>query len=559
VEVSITLREWVRRLWGTFRRTPRDRELEDELELHLELTAEEMRRRGESPEGAIRAARLQADGIAQAMEALRDQRGLPWLDDLARDVRHGLRTLRRSPGFTAVALITLALGIGANAAIFTIVNGVILRPLEYPKPEQLMYLTAEFPALGFTRDAISPPEYTEFREINHSFSAVGAYTTGGGGYTTGEVNLTAGDRPLRVRSVSVDAHLLRALDLQPAQGRFFSEEETARWTGTLAPPIAILSHELWQTALGGQPLVGQTVEVEGRPHEIVGIMPPGADVMDNRTQIWLPLWLPPNAGRQREAHVLHVIARLKDGVTPEAEQTELNALLEDWGERVGAKEHVPTNRPSRATDHTLELRPLQDAIVGNARRAIWVLQAAVGLVLLIVCANLASLVMARAESRRREFVVRAALGASRGRLFQQTITEGMLVSGAGGMLGLWLARAGLQALIRVYPTSVPRTSEVAINMPVLLFALGVSMATGVLFGLAPVMTGRVNGLATALQEGGSRGATSAGRHHIRRALVMAEVALAVMLVIAAGLLIRTVHNLTSVDAGFDRSRWSRSR
>jgi putative ABC transport system permease protein len=298
------LREWIHRLLGTLLPGRRNDDLEEELRLHLELAAEDARRRGLSSADAARAVRLKAGGDSQAMDTLHDQRGLPWLDDLARDVRHGLRTLGRTPLFTAVALLTLALGIGANAAIFAIVNGVILHPLGYPKPEQLMYLTAEFPTRGLTRNAVSVPEYMEFRQINQSFAVVGAYTTGGGGYTTGEVNLTAGDRPLRVRSVSVDAHLLNALGVQPAQGRFFSEQETARWTGTLAPPIAILSHELWQTAFGGQPVIGKTVEVEGRAHEILGIMPPGADVMDHRTQIWLPLWVHPNAARQRGSHVL---------------------------------------------------------------------------------------------------------------------------------------------------------------------------------------------------------------------------------------------------------------
>ena len=549
-----TLREWMRRLWGTLRRNRRDREMEEELTSHLELAREDMLRHGVSSDDALRAARLRDGGTAQAIEAMRDQRGLPWLDDLARDVSHGLRALRRTPVFTAVVLLTLALGIGANTAVFSILNGVILRPLAYPKPEQLMYLTAEFPALGLSGDAVSAPEYMDFRDINRSFTAVGAYTTGGAGYTIGEVNLTAGDRPRRVRSVAVDAYLLNTLGVHPAQGRFFSVEETAHWTGSLPPPIAILSHELWQTAFGGQPLVGQMVEVEGRPHEILGIMPPGADVMDNRTEIWLPLWLHPNTAGHRGSHVLHVIARLKDGVTAEAAQTELNALLENWGDRFGTKDHVPTNRPSRAADHTLQLRLLQEAIVGNAGRSIWVLQAAVGFILLIACANLANLVTARAESRRREFAVRAALGASRGRLLRQTITEGVLVSAAGGLLGLGIAGVGVHALIRAYPTGVPRTSEIAINVPVLLFALCASMATGVLFGLATVAVGRVNGLITALHESGGRGTTGAGRHHIRRVLVMAEVALSVMLVIGAGLLIRTVYNLTSIDAGFDRSR-----
>jgi putative ABC transport system permease protein len=548
------LREWIHRLWGTLLPGRRDSDLEQELQLHLDMIAEDVRHRGLNAADSARAARISAGTAPQAMDALRDQRGLPWLDDLARDVRHGLRTLGRTPVFTAVALLTLALGIGANTAIFTIVNGVLLRPLGYPKPDQLMYLTAESPARGLTQTAVSAPEYLEFREINRSFAVVGAYTTGVGGYTTGEVNLTAGDRPLRVRSVSVDAHLLNALGVQPAQGRFFSEEETSRWTGTLAPPIAILSHELWQTAFGGEPLVGKTVEVEGRPHQILGIMPPGADVMDNRTQIWLPLWLHPTTARGRGAHVLYIIARLKDGVTAEAAQTELNAFLENWGERVGTKDHVPTNRPSRTAAHTLQMRGLQGAIVGTARRSIWALQAAAGCVLLIACANLANLVIARAASRRREFAVRASLGASRGRLLRQTMTEGVLLSGAGGILGLWLAGAGVKALIHAYAASVPRMSEVAIDVPVLFFALGVSIATGLLFGLTPVAQGRLDGIVNALKGSGDRGSTGAGRHHIRRALVIAEVALAVMLVIGAGLLMRTVYNLTSVDAGFDRSR-----
>src|SRR4249920_1832562 len=242
-------REWIQRLQGTLLPVRRDADLEEELRLHVAMAAEEARRRGLEPADASRAARIEAGGVSQAMDALRDQRGLPWLDDLARDVSHGLRTLRRTPVFTAVALLTLALGIGANTAIFSIVNGVILRPLDYPKPEQLMYLTTEFPELRLTGSALSVQEYLEFRQMNQSFAMVGAYRTIGGAYTTGEVNLTAGDRPLRVRSISVDAQLLNTLGVQPAQGRFFNEEETNR-TGGLAPPLAILSSELWQSSFG---------------------------------------------------------------------------------------------------------------------------------------------------------------------------------------------------------------------------------------------------------------------------------------------------------------------
>src|SRR4030095_5360345 len=416
-----------------------------------------------------------------------------------------------------------------------------------------MYLTTEAPAIGSGRNALSAPEYTEFRQMNQSFAAVGAYSTGGSAYTTGEVNVTAGDRPLRSRSISVDAHLLKALSIEPEQGRFFSDEETARWTGTLPPPIAILSHELWRTAFGGRPLLGQKVEIDGRPHEVVGIMPPGADVMDKHTQVWLTLCLPPIMAQQRGIHVLYVVARLKDGVTFEAAQTELNAFVEGWGERVGTKGHVPTNRPVRAIDHTLQLRALQDAIVGSSSRPIWVLQAAVGFVLLIVCANLANLVMARAGSRRREFVLRTALGASRGRLLRQAVTESAVMSGAGGILGLWLARSGVRALIRAYPTSIPRTSELTIDLPVLLVALGLSTGTALLFGFVSLGRWRTSSLVNALKEG-ARGASGTWRHCARRGLVIAQVAFAVMLVIGAGLLVQTVYNLTRINAGFDRSR-----
>jgi putative ABC transport system permease protein len=275
--------------------------------------------------------------------------------------------------------------------------------------------------------------------------------------------------------------------------------------------------------------------------------------MDNHTQVWLPLWLHPNTARQRGAHVLYVVARLKDGVTFEAAQTELNAFLQNWDERAGAKGHVPTKRPLRAADHTLQLRALHDATVGNAGRTIWVLQAAVGFVLLIVCANLANLVMARAGSRRREFVLRTALGASRGRLLRQSVTEGAVMSGAGGILGLWLAGAGVRALIRAYPTSIPRTSELTIDLPVLLAALSLSIGTALLFGFVSLGRGRTSSMATALKEG-ARGASGAWRHYTRRGLVIAQVAFAVVLVIGAGLLVQTVYNLTRIDAGFDRSR-----
>src|SRR4026207_1196738 len=240
-----TLREWIHRLWRTLLPRRHDSDLEQELRLHLELGAEDARRGGPNATDSMRAARLKAGGTSQAMDALRDQRGVTWLDDLPRDARHGVRMLRRTPVFTVVAALTLALGIGANTAIFSIVNGVILRPLDYPKPAQLMFVPTEFPELGLSRNPLSVQEYWEFRQLNQSFAAVGAYRTRGGAYTTGEVNLPARGRALRVRSISVDADLLNTLGVQPAQGRIFSEEENNR-AGGLAPPLAILSYALWE-------------------------------------------------------------------------------------------------------------------------------------------------------------------------------------------------------------------------------------------------------------------------------------------------------------------------
>ena len=295
-------------------------------------------------------------------------------------------------------------------------------------------------------------------------------------------------------------------------------------------------------------MVGQAIEVNGVNREVIGILAAGADVMDNHTEIWLPLGLNPSNRQNRGNHVLYLIGRLKEGVTMTAARNELDALVRNWGERVGVKQHVYT-----LDAHRMQMKLLQEEIVGSARRSIWVLQAAVAFVLLIACANLANLLVARAETRRREFAVRTALGAGRVRLLRQFITEGVLLSVIGGALGLVLARVGVQTLVRLYPDSLPRTSELAVDSRVLLFTLGLSLVTGVVFGLAPMMHTRVKALMAALKEGGAKTAGTA-RHLVRRGLVVAEIALAVMLVTGAGLLLKTVYNLVNVDAGFDRAR-----
>ena len=461
-----------------------------------------------------------------------------WPDSLAQDLRSAIRNLRRSPGFAALTILTLAVGIGANTAMFSVLNAVILRPAAYPEPSQLMFVSSRFPMMGFDQFWVSPPEYFELTEINQSFSSVGAFRTG-------EANVFAGDRPRRVNTGIVNGELFETLAVPARAGRWFRRDET-RLNG---PRLVILSSELWQSAFAGRSdIVGNTIEVNGVQNEVVGIMPPGFDVMDNHVELWLPLQLNPSNRQNRGNHLLNLIGRVKPGVTPAQAQAELATLVATWGERTGVKNHVFT-----PDGHALQMEPMQEEIVGSARLAIWVLQAAVGFVLLIACANFANLLLARAETRHREFAVRTAIGASRWRLLAQFVTEGCVLALAGGAVGVVLAWTGVRALMTAYPDSLPRAAEIAVDPAVLSFTFVVSLATGVVFGLAPLLHLSPGGLHRSLKEGGVRGSTSA-RHGLRRVLVMAEVALAVVLVVGAGLMLRTVLNLMSVDAGFDRSR-----
>ena len=343
----------------------------------------------------------------------------------------------------------------------------------------------------------------------------------------------------------MNAELLEALAVQPEHGRWFRREETRAG----GPALVMLSYDLWQSGFGArEDLVGRTIEVDGVMREVIGIMPAGFDLMDRHVELWLPLQLAPAIRQYRASHFLSVLGRLKDHVTPVQAEAELASLVASWGERVGASGHVFT-----PGEHVMQMESLQDAIVGSARRVLWVLQAAVGLVLLVACANLANLIMARAGARRRELAVRTALGASRGRLIRQFTMEGIVLSLLGAALGLGLAWAGVRILSVAYPDGLPRVSDVALDPAVLGFTMLVSVLTGVAFGFVPLLHVSAAGFVRLLpKDAGTRGAASARR--VRGALVAGEVALAVVLVVGAGLMVRTVLNLMNVDAGFDRSR-----
>jgi putative ABC transport system permease protein len=456
---------------------------------------------------------------------------------MRQDLVYALRSLRKSPGYAAVTILTLALGIGANTAIFSVVNGVILKPLPYPAPERLVFITSQFPTLGFDQFWVSAPEFIEFAEGNRSFQQVGAYRAGA-------VNLGTPDQPRRVNSAVITSELMPVLGVAPIRGRQFTREDTLPG----AENVAVLSHELWRSAYGGdEAIVGRAVPIDGAPTRIVGIMPPGYDVHDQRVQVWRPLTIDPANPGGRGGHFLYLVGRLKDDVSLAQARVDLESMLTKWPQRSAG--HAPNTKA-----HRLRFDGLQDDLIGGLRTALWVLQGAVGFVLLIACANLANLVLARAESRQREFAIRSALGAGRWRLLRQFLTEGIVLALAGGALGAALGFGGLRALLAANPESLPRSGEIALDPMVLLFTVAISLLTGVLFGLSPLLHLREQVVNSSLKEAGQRSTASAARTWVRRGLVMSEVALAVVLVVGAGLLLRSFWNLMSVDAGFNRSR-----
>jgi predicted permease len=459
------------------------------------------------------------------------------MDTLLTDLRFAIRTLRRNPAFALITVLTLALGIGANTAIFSVVNGVLLRPLDYPRPDRLVFVTTQFPTLGFDQFWMSVPEYVEFKDNNQAFSSVG-------GYSVGAVNLGT-DPPSRPIRGLVTPDLMPTLAVTPQLGRWF--EATDSVPG--AAPVTILSYETWQSAYGGDAaILGRMVQVNNTSTEVVGVMPRGYDVHDQHVEIWQPLTIDPATfPTSRGGHFLHLIGRLKDDVTFERAKADTDRLVAQWREMV-PQGHVPSS-----PNHQLRLDPLKDDIVGSVKTALLVLQGAVAFVLLIACANLANLLLARAETRQREFAVRTALGAGRRRLLRQFITEGVLLATLAAVVGTGLAWAGLKAMIAINPEAIPRAATVGLDGPVLGFTLLLAMATGVIFGMAPLLH-LSQKLTISLKDGGRGTTTGSLRKTLRGALVVSEVTLAVILVVGASLLVRSFVNLMKVDTGFDRAQ-----
>jgi putative ABC transport system permease protein len=460
-------------------------------------------------------------------------------DAFRKDLLYGWRSLRRQPGFAVVTILTLALGIGANTAVFSVVNGVLLRPLPYPAPERLEYITSQFPGLNFDQFWVSLPEFVEFRDHNRAFASVGAYNVGAANLGT-----TTPTRPARAL---VTPELMPTLGVPPLHGRWFTAADSV----PNAPPAAILSYELWQRSFGGdRTVLGQRVQINNTSTEIVGVMPPGYDVHDERIELWLPLTInPANFPNSRGNHGFYLVGRLKDGISRSAALADLERLLNDWRTISPAPSHVPT-----PTNHRLRMDPLLDDMVGGVRQSLVVLQAAVGFVLLIACANLANLLVARADSRMREYAVRSALGATRGRLFRQLLSEGLILTIIAAAVGVGVAYAGLDALLQVNPDAIPRLVEITIDGRVLAFTLGVAIATGLVFALVPLVHVGRSRATEAFRESSTRTTAGSRRVSMRSLLVVGEIALAVTLVVGAGLLIRSFYALAQTNLGFNRTQ-----
>ncbi len=441
---------------------------------------------------------------------------------LFHDLRYGLRMLARNPGFTAIAVITLALGIGANTAIFSVVNAVLLRPLPYPEPQRLVTMRSNQSLL----------DVVDIKAQSRAFEE-------GGGVTVQSMDYTGGVEPLRVHAGLVNAGLFKVLGVQPEFGRTLSPEED-----TLGGPRSVvLSHAFWEQQFGAdRHIMGKTIPLSGNSYAVIGVMPAGFVLPEAASDMWMSLRIGyPEAAAARGVHFLRTYWRLKPGVGLAQAQAEMGPIDRRLAEQ------YPAEDKGRETS----LIPLQDRVVGNTRTALLVLFGAVGLVLLIACTNFASLLLARAVSRQQEIVIRVSLGARRSALVRQMLTESLLLALLGGTAGLVLAEWGIDLLMAMKPAQLARLTSVGIDLRVLLFTLAISVLTGLLFGLAPAWSAVRTGGIESLKEGGRGTTAGVGSHRLRSLLVVSELALAMVLLVGASLLMKTFWRLRAVDPGFD--------
>jgi putative ABC transport system permease protein len=529
------LRSW---LSAIFWRSRVESEMDAELRSHLEIYVDDLVRSGVPREEALRRARLEFGGMERAKEECREARGIHFLESLAQDARYGLRTFRKSPGFAAVAILTLALGIGANAAIFSVVNAVLLRPLPFEKPDQLMALWHEPPQESFPgvhKFALSPANFLDWRAQSRTFEGMSAY-----GY--GRYTITGTGRPETIRMVAATRGFFSILRSQPLLGRTFADDED----NPGREHVVVLGYGIWRGRYAGDPsIVGENIELNGQSFAVIGVMPPVFDFPPSgdpafRSQMWKPLAWSDRERAVRDDHNFGVIARLKDGVTPKQGQAELDAISNRL-----VQQYPKDNKGWGAL-----VVPMREEMVGDARPALLILLGCVAFVLLIACANVANLLLARSFSRRKEIAVRAALGAGRRRLLQQALAETLLLALAGGALGLLFA-LGVILIVKFLAERLPRADEIGLDVWVLAFTLAVSLLTGILAGILPALRQAKTDLNLALKEGPGRAASDSAGNRTRSVLVVAEVALSLMLLIAAGLLMRSLAMLRNVNPGFD--------
>ena len=451
------------------------------------------------------------------------------MNSTLQDLKYSIRTLAKSPGFTLVAILTLALGIGANTAIFSVVNAVLLRPLPFQNPARLVWSWGNCPLCD--RGAVSPADLLVYRAENHSFAHYGAMAVGDSLF-----NLTGSDKPIQIKGSMVTAGFFDALGIQPRYGRVFNESDEE----TTDPDVVILSHHLWQDRFGGDPnVIGKSISLDGKSRTVIGVLSADIPVL-TEADLWFPAPYLNQGMQTHRSHFLRPIGLLKPGVTISQAQSELDAIAA----------RLATQFPVTNKGWSVKLEPLQTVLVGNVRPAFMVLIGAVSLVLLIACANIASLLFARNTARQREIAIRTALGAGRSRLLRQLLTESLVLALAGGLVGIFLANAGVELLKQLGPQSLPRLDEVNVNGAVLAFTFVTAILTSILFGFGPALKASRRDLTQSLKEGGASG-DSRSKHRAHNALVVAEVALSVVVLIASGLLLNSFYRLMRVHLGFD--------